>query len=125
MKYKLQRLLNKEKPMSIKRIFTAVLVPSLLLTSLIFHGGAAASSTSTTTAYAPPTPVAESEIYSTAETRWGWYYNQTAEWINENGKKSNMRPFKLVPNGAIEYEPRYHVLFVRNEGAYRVDDWQV
>lgn len=111
--------------MNTRKLFAALLISSMLFTTLIAQKSQASSGTYTPAVNITATPIAEAEVISTAETRWGWYFNVTAAWINENGKKSNLRPFKLVPNGAIEYEPRYHVLFVRNDGVYKVDDWQV
>lgn len=70
-------------------------------------------------------PVAEAERNASAQTLWGWYYHQTAEQINELGKANNLRPFNLVPNGLAEHTPRFHVLFVKNAGAYEVAEWQV
>jgi CubicO group peptidase (beta-lactamase class C family) len=70
-------------------------------------------------------PVAESETNATNETVWGWYYNKTADEINQMGKQSNLRPITLVPNLVAESNPHFGVLFVRNAGVYKVDDWQV
>ena len=69
-------------------------------------------------------PVAEAESNSTKETKWGWYYNQTADQINA-AKANGNRPVQLIPNGEIEAVPRYHVLYVKNSGDYKVDDWTV
>jgi CubicO group peptidase (beta-lactamase class C family) len=69
-------------------------------------------------------PVAEAESNLTSQINWGWYYNQTAAQINA-AKKDGSRPIALIPNGEIETEPRYHVLYVKNAGDYKVDDWQV
>jgi N-acyl-D-amino-acid deacylase len=67
--------------------------------------------------------LAEAESNATTPTGWGWYYNQTAGEINELGKQNNLRPITVVPNGLIEHTPRFHVLFVKNTGIYKVVDW--
>ena len=71
------------------------------------------------------TPVPESETNSTKQTVWGWYYNKTAEEINEMGQQSNLRPITITSTGQTETHPHFNVLFVRNAGVYKVDEWQV
>jgi CubicO group peptidase (beta-lactamase class C family) len=56
---------------------------------------------------------------------WGWYYNKTAEEINEMGQQSNLRPITITSTGQTETHPHFNVLFVRNAGVYKVDEWQV
>lgn len=70
------------------------------------------------------TPVAEAEANLITQTQWGWYYNQTADQINAT-KGGGSRPIALIPNGEIEATPRYHVLYVKNSGDYKVADWMV
>lgn len=80
-------------------------------------------------AHAAPAPTAESEIHSTEPTVWGWYYNRPISWINEEGKKSGLRPIKITSNGEPAKgtlgDPKLNVLFVRNAGAYKVQDWMI
>ena len=80
-------------------------------------------------AHAAPAPTAEAEVHSTTPTTWGWFYNKPISWINETGKKSNLRPIKITSNGEPAKgtlgDPKLNVLFVRNAGAYKVQDWIV
>lgn len=78
----------------------------------------------TTSVLALGNPIPEAESTSTEQTGWGWWYNQTVAQINA-AKSNGSRPINLIPNGLVEAEPRYHVLYVKNDGAYRVDDWLV
>jgi CubicO group peptidase (beta-lactamase class C family) len=70
-------------------------------------------------------PLAESEITSTKATGWAWYYGKTVQEINDLGKQNNLRPITLTQSGSPQSDPHFNVLFVKNVGVYKVDQWQV